>query len=100
MVVMIVADEDEVDPGQVLAADPRCPHPLWADEGERRGALGPDRVGEDVDALRLNEDRGVADPGDEHLLAVDPARRHRRRDRYLLRPLRSLIGADEAVHEA
>ena len=39
MVVMIVADEDEVDPRQILEAHARRADPARADEGERRGAL-------------------------------------------------------------
>ena len=43
MVVMIVADEDEVDPRQILEAHARRAHPLRADGGEGRGAS--DQIG-------------------------------------------------------
>ena len=69
MVVMIVADEDEVDPRQILEAHAGRAHPARADEGEGRGALRPDRVGEDVEPLGLDQHGGVADPGDPHLAA-------------------------------
>ncbi len=43
----------------------------------------------------------MADPGDEHLRAFDPARRHRRRDRHPLGPAGALgVAAQPAVEEA
>ena len=71
MVVMIVADEDEVDLGQILEADARRPHPLWADEGEGRSTLRPDRIGENVEPASLDEHGRVADPGDSHQIGID-----------------------------
>src|SRR4051812_30956496 len=41
MVVMVVADEDEIDLRQVVEAHARRSDALWAEEGERRGALRP-----------------------------------------------------------
>ena len=99
MVVMIVADEDEVDPRQVLEADAGRAHPARADEGERRGALRPDRIGEDVEALGLDEHGGMADPGDQHLVARDAARRHGRPDRHLLGPGGALAAADQRLRK-
>ena len=52
-------DQDGVDLRQVLEADPGGPAALDADR--RDGALGPGRVGQDVDAVHLDEQRRVID---------------------------------------
>ncbi len=96
---MIVADEDDIDLRQILEPHARRTHPLRAGEGEGRGAVRPDRVGEDVDALRLHQHGGMADPGDPQLLAFDAARRHSLPNRDALRPSRPL-GTEHPVDVA
>ena len=99
MVVMIVADDDEVDARQILEADAGGAHPANADEGERRGIVRPDRVGQDVDAVDLHQHGRVADPGDPHLRTGDGGRRHGRGNRRAFRPMPALA-AQPAVEEA
>src|SRR5688500_5429860 len=66
MVVMVMADEDQVDVRKSLEGDSWPAHPPRADKREGRRPLGPDRIGEDVEAVHLDEDGGMANPGDEH----------------------------------
>src|SRR3546814_7106554 len=64
MVVMIVAEEHDVDLRQIIEPYARRPHPFRPREGEGRGAFRPDRVGQYVEALGLHEHRRMAHPCD------------------------------------
>ena len=99
MVVMIVADEDEVDRRQILEAHAGRAHAIGAERRKGRGDVAPDRVGEDVEALGLNEDGGMADPGDPHLRALDAPGRHGRGHRHVARPGRPFLGTGPATEE-
>ncbi len=62
MVVVVVRDDDGVDVRQVGERDPGRERALRAGEGERRRALGEDRIGQDVAAADLDQRARVADP--------------------------------------
>ena len=70
MVVMVVADEGDVDAGQVVPADAGLAEAFWANPGERTGSFGPDGVGEDVEAGVLEQHGGVVDEGDSDFAVV------------------------------
>ena len=59
VVVVVVADEHDVDRRQVVEAQARRPAATRADD--RRRALGPRRVRQDVEAVHLDEERRVVD---------------------------------------
>ena len=75
VVVVIVRDQHDVDGRQILEAHAGRRHPLGAGERQRAGALRPLRIGEDVHAGELDQQRRVADPGDGGLGLVR-AQRH------------------------
>src|SRR5205807_42120 len=77
VVVMIVADQDEIDRRQILEANPRRTMPPRTNERNRRNALRPNRISEDVDAVHLNERGRVIDEGDPQPPVIDPLRRRR-----------------------
>jgi hypothetical protein len=67
VVVVGVADEDDVDGRQVLEAHAGGAVAARADPGEGAGPLGPDRIGEHVEPVLLEEHRRVVDVGDAHV---------------------------------
>ena len=77
MIVVIVADEHEIDRRKIFEADAGRPVSLRTDRADRRRALGPDRIGEDVHAVDLNQRRRMIDEGDSQLAVSDAGRRRR-----------------------
>ncbi len=69
VVVVIVRDNDGVDPRQILEADPGGTAPLHA-HGRHR-ARGPGRVGQDVDPVHLDQERRVVDERHRDLTVAD-----------------------------
>ena len=64
MIVVIVGDQDEIDPGQRVESDTGrgiAAHADPAAEGSR--PVGPGRIGQEGDPVELDQDRGVTDPG-------------------------------------
>ena len=57
MVVMVVGDQHRMDRRQILERDARRIDPPGAGETEGARPLGEDRIGEDVEARRLDEKR-------------------------------------------
>src|SRR5207248_2652918 len=77
MIVVIVADEREIDRWQVFEAKARRAVAAGTGEADRRGALGPDRIGEDVDPVELQERGRMIDERDAKLTIADTAGRWR-----------------------
>src|SRR4051794_3455408 len=75
MVVVIVADEHDVDRRQIAETDARRAMPLRPDVRRRRAALRPDRIGEDVEVVCLQQRRRVIDEGHAHPSVADALRR-------------------------
>lgn len=67
MVVMVVADHDEIDPGEVLEGDPRGTMPPWAHPAQRAGPLGINGIGQDVEAMELKQNGCVVDERSDNL---------------------------------
>ena len=63
MIVVIVRDDHDVHRRQILECQRGRREPLRARERERARALRPLRIREDVHAVELNQQRGMADPG-------------------------------------
>jgi len=63
MVVVIVADQHQANRRQIFKTDARRMDPFGSDPGERAGPVRPDRIGEDVQPLRLDEQGDMADNG-------------------------------------
>ena len=64
VVVMVMADENDINRRQMFKLQSGRAMSLRADPTNRAGALRPDRVGQDVDALHLNKHRCMIDEGD------------------------------------
>ena len=64
MIVVIVGDEDGVEGGQVFEREGGGEEAFGAEELDGRGALVPDGVGKEGEAVELEQDGGVAEPGD------------------------------------
>ena len=95
---MVVADQHEIDLRQIVEPDAGCRDALWT-EAERAGSLRIDGVGEDVEAVRLDEDAGVADPRHDHAIAVDQRCGAGRCDRHALRPFGTPVVAGQVTPE-
>jgi hypothetical protein len=74
---VVVAEQHHVDGRQVAEAEAGRPQPLGSGEGERADAFAPHRVGEDVEALGLDEESGVVDERDAQFVAKYPFGRRR-----------------------
>ena len=59
MIVMIVADQNKIDWRQVFESQARIPVSPRAYPRKRRAALGPDRIGQDVESRSLDQYRCV-----------------------------------------
>src|ERR1051325_8216470 len=94
---MIMADENQVDAGQLMERQARRAHAFRSRPGDGAGALGIDRVGQQIDTSELQQERGMIDErgGD---ITGDKRRRQRglERGRDVLRPLFSLAGSKPA----
>jgi len=64
MIVVVVTDEDKIDRRKLGECQSRGMTSAWTDKREGARAFGPDRVGQQVDAVELNECRGVVDESD------------------------------------
>ena len=73
VVVVVVADQNQVNRRQLVEAQAGRVITLRADKFERAGAFAPQRVGEDVQAVLLDQQGGVIDVGDVQFGAVHPA---------------------------
>lgn len=71
MVVVVVRHQHQVHPRQFAQRQPRGLMALRAGEGQGRGPLRKDGVGEQREAAQLGQHRGMADPGGgrQHALA-------------------------------
>ena len=98
MVIVIVADQNEVDARQIVKCDAGGGDTLRP-EPQRAGAIGIDRVGQNVEAVGLDEDTGMADPGDDHAITLDAGGGLRRRHRHLRRPVRATVATGELAPE-
>ena len=75
MVIVVVADQHEIDRREIFKCDARRVDPSWTGEGKGRDTVGPDRIDENVQAGDLYEQGGVTHHGDAKAVAVDPLRR-------------------------
>ena len=64
MIVVVVALEHEIDFRKVVKRNAGRAMALGAGERNGAGALRPDGIAENVDAIHLDQERGVADEGD------------------------------------
>ena len=69
MIVVIVAEEHGIDAGKILPPHSRLPAAARTDRGERTGPLRPDRIGQNVDAALLEQQRGMVDQRNPQLIA-------------------------------
>src|SRR5262245_10407614 len=70
MDIMIVAEENDVDARQRIPCHARIANPLRPRPTNRACAFRPDRVGQDVDAIDLDEEGCVIDEGDCDIVAL------------------------------
>ena len=61
MIVVIVAEEHNIDAGKILPPHARLAAAARTDPGERTRPLRPDRIGQDVKPLCWSSTRGVVD---------------------------------------
>ncbi len=87
MVIVVVAEQHDVDLRQVVQPHARRGHTLRT-EAERSGGVAPYRVGQDVEILRLHQHARVTDPRRRHCIAGHARRGPGRRDRHRSRPWR------------
>lgn len=85
VIVVVVAEEDNVDARKIFKADAGRAITAGAYEAEWAGAVGPDGISENVDAAKLEEERGVVDHGDAEFVGSDGGGR---------------FGGDDVVNEA
>ncbi len=109
MVVMAVGDQNDVDFRQVVKGDAGRMNALGAaGEAKRRGAIGPDRIDQNIQPCGLDEISRMADETDAQtivdargrlvgLLVVDPRRPHRRLARETPFPERQRAVAPDRV---
>ena len=83
---MVVTDEHDVDRRQIAKPQTGRPMPPRPEERHRRATLRPDRIGQDVEVLGLQQQRRVIHPRHAHPPTTDA--RHRRRPRLALDPPR------------
>src|ERR1700683_2358768 len=75
MIVVAVGHQHDVDRRQIRKRDTRIVHAFGADRAERRSALRPDGIKQNVEAAGLNEKAGVAHIANADVRAFDPRRR-------------------------
>lgn len=71
MIVMIMAQEHEIDPGKIVETHARGAAAARTDPGDRTGPVRPDGVGQDVEAALLEQDCGVVDERDAEGVGCD-----------------------------
>ena len=74
MVVMRMRDQDHIDRRQVRKGDAGIVHPFRPDKAERRCALRPHRIDQNVEACDLDEPARMPDIGQPPGRAFDPRR--------------------------
>src|SRR6266513_1835783 len=70
MIIVIMGDKDQLDGGQILKWHSGRHQSLWPGKGDGAGAVRPVGISQDVDAIELNEERGMPDPGDGRRRAI------------------------------
>src|SRR3546814_5777935 len=88
MIVMIMADHNEVDLRQILEANARLRYTLGAQRREGAGIIRPDRIGKDIESTRLHQHRGVTNPDGLHLSGLHVHLRLRGLHCHIFGPLR------------
>ncbi len=68
MVIVIVAEQDDIDRRQVLDRQAWLAHSLGTDPAKRACTLRPDRISQDGDATRLDQKGRVVDESDGDLI--------------------------------
>src|SRR3546814_9581462 len=96
MIVMIMADHNEVDLRQILEANARLRYTLGAQRREGAGIIRPDRIGKDIESTRLHQHRGVTNPDGLHLSGLHVHLRLRRSEEHTSE-LQSLMRISYAV---
>ena len=86
VIVMIVAEQHEVDARQGVQRDAGGMHAVRADPGKRTDAVGENGIDEDVRRRSLQEKRGVTDPRGDDALGGRLRQERRRIDRDVFRP--------------
>ncbi len=81
MIVMVVADQNQIDRRKVLESNARWAMPSRSGKWEWRDALRPDRIGQDVDSIELQQCGRVIDEGDTQAALIDARRRWRAEQR-------------------
>src|SRR5258705_11853050 len=61
MVIVIVAEQDDIDLRQVLERHAGLAHPLWTDPAKRARSLRPDRISQDGGVARLDQKSRLVD---------------------------------------
>src|SRR3546814_10831882 len=95
MIVMIMADHNEVDLRQILEANARLRYTLGAQRREGAGIIRPDRIGKDIESTRLHQHRGVTNPDGLHLSGLHVHLRLRWLHCHIFGPFRPLVRAQE-----
>ena len=83
MVIVIVTNPDAMDRRQIFKTDARSAVPLRACELNWTDAQRPNRIRQEIQSLRLEQDRGMIHPGDPKRAAV-----------HLIGRLRAWLGVD------
>src|SRR3546814_10696175 len=96
MIVMIMADHNEVDLRQILEANARLRYTLGAQRREGAGIIRPDRIGKDIESTRLHQHRGVTNPDGLHLSGLHVHLRLRWLHCHIFGPFRPLVRAQRS----
>ena len=67
MIIVIMADQNDVDFGEFLKGNGRFVHSFGPYKGDGAAAFGVDGIGENVVIARLNQEGGVVDEGGPNL---------------------------------
>src|SRR3546814_2450616 len=95
MVVMIVRQQYRIDLGQGAEFDAGRGHAAWTGKSDGACAVRPDRIGKDVEASDLDQERCMADHGDTEPVHAR-FRRHGRSEEHTSE-LQSLMRISYAV---
>lgn len=79
MVIVIVTNEKAVDLRKIFEANAWVPMALRTGKADRADAKRPDRIGEDVESFRLQQDSGMVNKGDAERSTLDLRGRPRSR---------------------
>lgn len=64
MIIVVVAEQDELNGRQFIKWDARRMKPFWPGKAERTCPLAPNRIGEDIEPVHLYQECAVIDKGD------------------------------------